>query len=158
MTFLWYNIRQYYCINCMDPQKPDNVIEDTVPGEVIQFYSKTFWNLTKQKRLRQRNRCLLHAARLWAKYTWYLISFLNFLKANNSLITNEDNQKNAYLIACSLWALRISGFMLRLAKISVREAPTMARWNFCVRLVLFFVCSSSWPFLCLRLKDKSHLR
>jgi len=31
----------------MNPQKPDNVIEDTVPGEVIQFYFKTFWNLTK---------------------------------------------------------------------------------------------------------------
>ncbi|KAL0117686.1 hypothetical protein PUN28_008828 [Cardiocondyla obscurior] len=29
--------------------------------------------------------------------------------------------------------------MLRLAKISVREAPTMARWNFCVRLVLFLL-------------------
>lgn len=49
----------------------------------------------------------------------------------------------AYLMAMSRWAFLISGFMLRLAKMSVKEAPTIARWNFCVLLVFFLVVSSS---------------
>merc|ERR1712071_385585 len=38
----------------------------------------------------------------------------------------------AALMARSRCALRTSGFWFLLAKISVREAPTMARWNFWV--------------------------
>lgn len=59
--------------------------------------------------------------------------------------------RGTYLMACSRWAFRTSGFMLRLAMISVNEAPTIARWNFCVRRVRFLASSSSIPFLCLRL-------
>lgn len=67
----------------MNPQKPDNAIEITVPGEVIQIYSKTFWNLTKHEKLCQRNRCLSHAVNFGAKYNLYC---LNCFRANNSLI------------------------------------------------------------------------
>jgi hypothetical protein len=59
----------------------------------------------------------------------------------------------AYLIACSRWAFLTSGFIFLLAMMSVSEAPTIALWNFCVRRVRFFACSSSWPFLCLRLSQ-----
>lgn len=62
-----------------------------------------------------------------------------------------------HLMACSLWALRTSGFMFLLAMMSLREAPTIARWNFCVLLVRFLACSSSWPFLNLRLEFESSL-
>lgn len=61
----------------------------------------------------------------------------------------------SYLIAISRWAFLISGFMFLLAKMSVRDAPTMARWNFCVLLVFFLVVSSSWPLRCLRLRGNS---
>lgn len=59
----------------------------------------------------------------------------------------------AYLIACSRWAFLTSGFIFLLAMMSVRDAPTIALWNFWVRRVRFFACSSSWPFLCLRLSQ-----
>merc|ERR1719481_1908843 len=54
----------------------------------------------------------------------------------------------AALTACSLWAFLTSGFWFLLAMMSWRVAPTTARWNFWVRLVLFFWTSSSSPFLC----------
>lgn len=47
-----------------------------------------------------------------------------------------------HLMACSLWALRTSGFWFLLAMISAREAPVMALWNFTARRVRFFVTSS----------------
>lgn len=47
-----------------------------------------------------------------------------------------------YLMACSLWALRTSGFWFLLAMISAREAPVIALWNFTARRVRFFVTSS----------------
>ena len=53
-------------------------------------------------------------------------------------------------MACSRCALRTSGFWLRLAMMSPRVAPVMARWNLVVRLVRFFDTSSCRPFLCLR--------
>ncbi len=56
----------------------------------------------------------------------------------------------AALMACSLWALRTSGFWFLLALICSRETPTIARWNFVARLVLFLDTSSWVPFLCLR--------
>lgn len=65
-----------------------------------------------------------------------------------------NNVNKTHLMAWSLWALRTSGFWLRLAKISVRDAPTMARWNFWVFLVFFLASSSTWPFLCLRLNKR----
>ena len=54
-------------------------------------------------------------------------------------------------MACSLWALRTSGFWFLLAMMSVIVAPVIALWNFVVLRDLFFVISSVWPFLCLRL-------
>jgi len=58
-----------------------------------------------------------------------------------------------YLIACSRWAFLTSGFIFFLAMMSVIEAPTIGLENFWVRRVRFFVCSSSCPFLCLRLSQ-----
>lgn len=82
-----------------------------------------------------------------------------------------------YLIACSRWALRTSGFWFLFFMISSRVAPVMARWNL-ANLRDFFLVSAStcqtksfiinlfgeinqwqkkkktpltWPFLCLRL-------
>merc|ERR550525_844420 len=51
----------------------------------------------------------------------------------------------------AFWAFLTSGFWFLLAKMSLREAPTTALWNFWVLLVLFLATSSSIPFLCLRL-------
>lgn len=62
----------------------------------------------------------------------------------------------ATLMAWSRWALRTSGFMLRLAMMSVMEAPTMARWNFWVRRERFLVASSTMPFLCFLLYSTVH--
>lgn len=45
-------------------------------------------------------------------------------------------------MACSLWALRTSGFWFLLAMISASEAPVIALWNFTARRVRFFVTSS----------------
>lgn len=56
---------------------------------------------------------------------------------------NFEKINKTYLIACSLWAFLISGLTFLLARMSVSEAPTIARWYFCVRLVRFFDCSSS---------------
>lgn len=58
-------------------------------------------------------------------------------------------------MAWSRWAFLTSGFWFLLARISVREAPTMALWNFWTFLVFFLACSSSCPFLCLRLLRES---
>lgn len=49
---------------------------------------------------------------------------------------------SSYLMACSLWALRTSGFWFLLAMISAREAPVMALVNFTARRVRFFATSS----------------
>lgn len=54
-------------------------------------------------------------------------------------------------MACSLWALRTSGFWFLLAMISAREAPVIALWNFTARRVRFFATSS-----CL-IKKKKHI-
>lgn len=54
----------------------------------------------------------------------------NHNKENLDIQSGNIKATYTYLIACSLCALRISGFILRLAKISVRDAPTIARWNF----------------------------
>ena len=53
--------------------------------------------------------------------------------------------------ASSRWAFLSSGFWFRLARISLREAPTMALWNLVFLLVRFLAASSTTPFLCLRL-------
>lgn len=47
-------------------------------------------------------------------------------------------------MACSLWALRTSGFWFLLAMISASEAPVIALWNFTARRVRFFVTSSCY--------------
>lgn len=52
------------------------------------------------------------------------------------------NRWKVYLMACSLWALRTSGFWFLLAMISAKEAPVMALWNFTARRVRFFATSS----------------
>ena len=62
-----------------------------------------------------------------------------------------------YLMACSLWALRTSGFWFLFAMISVIVAPVIALWNFVVLRVLFLFISSDWPFLCLRLNSTVQL-
>lgn len=62
-----------------------------------------------------------------------------------------EGRKKYYWIACSLCAFRTSGFMFRFAKISVKDAPTIALCPRLIRRTLFFAISSSWPFLCLRL-------
>lgn len=49
---------------------------------------------------------------------------------------------SSYLMACSLWALRTSGFWFLLAMISAKEAPVMALVNFTARRVRFFATSS----------------
>lgn len=51
---------------------------------------------------------------------------------------------SSYLMACSLWALRTSGFWFLLAMISAREAPVMALVNFTARRVRFFATSSCY--------------
>lgn len=71
--------------------------------------------------------------------------------------TKNPEKKQYYRIACSLCAFLTSGLWFLLAKMSFKEAPTMALWNFCVRRVRFFVASSSWPFLCLRLYNTVHV-
>lgn len=63
---------------------------------------------------------------------------------------NRMELNETHLMACSRWALRISGFMFRLAMMSAMVAPTIALACFTVRRVRFLVCSSSIPFLCLR--------
>lgn len=87
-------------------------------------------------------------------------SDVNVLKAKHAELvfcnfrwTNTMLGILVYLIACSRWAFLTSGFIFLLAMMSVREAPTIALWNFWVRRVRFFACSSSWPFLCLRLSQ-----
>lgn len=55
---------------------------------------------------------------------------------------HEYEVGEVYLMACSLWALRTSGFWFLLAMISAREAPVIALWNFTARRVRFFVTSS----------------
>lgn len=61
-------------------------------------------------------------------------------------------------IACSRCAFRTSGFMFLLARISVRDAPAIARWNFVVRRVFFLASvSPSSPFLCLRRYSTVHV-
>merc|ERR1719300_1505587 len=61
------------------------------------------------------------------------------------------------LAASSRIAFLRSSFWFFLAKISLREAPTMALWNLWVLLVLLLVVSSSIPFLCLRLYNTVHV-
>merc|ERR1712018_79041 len=68
-----------------------------------------------------------------------LVSFFVFL---TSLAARMASSRCAFLS---------SGFWLRLARISLREAPTMALWNLVVLLVRLLAASSSTPFLCLRL-------
>merc|ERR1719328_948625 len=67
-----------------------------------------------------------------------LVSFFVFL---TSLAARMASSRCAFLS---------SGFWLRLARISLRDAPTMARWNLWVRRVFFLVVSSSTPLRCLR--------
>lgn len=78
--------------------------------------------------------------------------YYSFLKTNHELKTILEQQLNLiqihdgletlYLMACSLWALRTSGFWFLLAMISASDAPVMALWNFTARRVRFFVTSS----------------
>jgi hypothetical protein len=81
-------------------------------------------------------------------------SYIQVNFTDDMLLVVSLTVSKTYLMAWSLWALRTSGFWLRLAKISVRDAPTMARWNFWVFLVFFLASSSICPFLCLRLISK----
>ena len=49
-------------------------------------------------------------------------------------------------MASSRCAFLSSGFWFLLARISLRDAPTMALWNLWVLLVLFLAVSSSTPY------------